>query len=495
MVFVKFLLRSLRASVSILLIVISFCSKTIAAVLSPDSTEYGKLYVTRWADDKTSAFSFSFDDGFKAQYDNVYPILEDYDFNATYFILPPYLSETSDTLIWRYGSWPMFLEMNYDGSELGSHSLNHLHLLQYPVGDTSTPNTIHYELYQSKKIIEEKTNYDKCITFAYPYAEHNQMLDSLTAIYYESARAIGIDPNPYSLTGIDWYSLSSYEVVFEEPRDEFEDDLDELYNFMNWIEGSISNGRWAIQLAHEVVPYSQLDDLISQGAYNPISNEWLIMLCDWLNERSDNGFLWIESIGNITKYIKERDSYSYQILSQSDSLIEINLTDDLSDDIYDFPLSAYISVPIEWQEVRLVQGNVSNVYQSFNVDSMQVILAKVIPDGGIIKLTKYDPSYVETETRQPSYFILNQNYPNPFNPSTKISWETRVGSWLTLKVYDVLGNEIVTLVDEYKPAGKYEVEFNVNGHSGEVRNLTSGIYYYQFQAGEFTDTKKMILLK
>jgi hypothetical protein len=92
-------------------------------------------------------------------------------------------------------------------------------------------------------------------------------------------------------------------------------------------------------------------------------------------------------------------------------------------------------------------------------------------------------------------FSLGQNYPNPFNPSTKISWQTQVGSWQTLKIYDLLGNEVATLVDEYKPAGKYEVEFNVNGHSGEVRNLTSGIYYYQFQAGEFTDTKKMILLK
>jgi len=88
----------------------------------------------------------------------------------------------------------------------------------------------------------------------------------------------------------------------------------------------------------------------------------------------------------------------------------------------------------------------------------------------------------------PEQFRLEQNYPNPFNPSTKISWQSPVGSWQTLKVYDVLGNEVSTLVDEYKPAGKYEVEFDASP-------LTSGVYFYQLNAGEFIQTKKMILLK
>ena len=90
-------------------------------------------------------------------------------------------------------------------------------------------------------------------------------------------------------------------------------------------------------------------------------------------------------------------------------------------------------------------------------------------------------------------YMLRQNYPNPFNPNTKISWQSPVGSWQTLKIYDVLGNEVTTLVDEYKPAGKYEVEFN--SHSGEVRNLPSGVYLYQLKAGDFIYAKKMILLR
>jgi len=88
----------------------------------------------------------------------------------------------------------------------------------------------------------------------------------------------------------------------------------------------------------------------------------------------------------------------------------------------------------------------------------------------------------------PKNITLKQNYPNPFNPSTKISWQVPVGSWQTLKVYAVLGNEVATLVDEYKPAGNYEVDWNASG-------LPSGVYFYQLKAGEFISTNKMILIK
>jgi len=95
---------------------------------------------------------------------------------------------------------------------------------------------------------------------------------------------------------------------------------------------------------------------------------------------------------------------------------------------------------------------------------------------------------VEDENSSVKEFSLEQNYPNPFNPSTVISYQLPVSSDVTLKVYDVLGNEVATLVNEEKPAGSYEVEFPAEG-------LTSGIYFYKFQAGSFVETKKMILMK
>jgi hypothetical protein len=87
-----------------------------------------------------------------------------------------------------------------------------------------------------------------------------------------------------------------------------------------------------------------------------------------------------------------------------------------------------------------------------------------------------------------SGFSLSQNYPNPFNSSTKISWRSPVSGHQTLKVYDVLGNEVATLVDENKPAGSYEVQF-------DAKDLSSGIYFYKLQTDAMVETKKMILMK
>ena len=99
---------------------------------------------------------------------------------------------------------------------------------------------------------------------------------------------------------------------------------------------------------------------------------------------------------------------------------------------------------------------------------------------------------IEDENQLVKIYQLSQNYPNPFNPSTKISWQSPVGSHQSLKVYDVLGNEVATLVDEYRNAGSYEIEFNP---ASSIKNPASGVYFYQLKAGEYLETKKMLLIK
>jgi len=97
----------------------------------------------------------------------------------------------------------------------------------------------------------------------------------------------------------------------------------------------------------------------------------------------------------------------------------------------------------------------------------------------------------------PSNFKLFQNYPNPFNPSTVISWRLVVSSYVTLKVLDILGREIVTLISEYQQPGAHNIKFIINnlpaGRQGSV--LPSGIYFYRLSAGNYSETKKTILLK
>ena len=88
----------------------------------------------------------------------------------------------------------------------------------------------------------------------------------------------------------------------------------------------------------------------------------------------------------------------------------------------------------------------------------------------------------------PEYYYLGQNHPNPFNPTTRISYELPVSGLVTLKVFDILGREIATLVNEEKTAGTYQVEFSSSG-------LSSGIYFYTLTSREYSRTKKMIVIK
>jgi hypothetical protein len=123
-----------------------------------------------------------------------------------------------------------------------------------------------------------------------------------------------------------------------------------------------------------------------------------------------------------------------------------------------------------------------------NTDSLYQIIA----EGAILNITDQNLAY-------PQEYILEQNYPNPFNASTKIKFTIpsstatslergKQSQKVILKIYDILSNEVATLVNEEKSTGTYEVSF-------DATNLPSGVYFYKLQTGDFTQTKKMVLLK
>jgi hypothetical protein len=108
-----------------------------------------------------------------------------------------------------------------------------------------------------------------------------------------------------------------------------------------------------------------------------------------------------------------------------------------------------------------------------------------------VTLTCWDSTSTGIEntfTNLPTEFILRQNYPNPFNPSTCISFNIPTKSFVSLRIFDLIGREVATLVSEEMSAGSYSKQFNAN-------TLPSGVYFYRLQAGLFTETKKLILLR
>ena len=106
----------------------------------------------------------------------------------------------------------------------------------------------------------------------------------------------------------------------------------------------------------------------------------------------------------------------------------------------------------------------------------------------IFKITYNVTDVKPISSRIPDSYKLNQNYPNPFNPSTNIEYSIPSESFVELKVYDVLGKEVSVLVSGQVNAGFYEIEF-------DATTLPSGIYFYKLQAGDFVETKKMVLMK
>jgi hypothetical protein len=99
------------------------------------------------------------------------------------------------------------------------------------------------------------------------------------------------------------------------------------------------------------------------------------------------------------------------------------------------------------------------------------------------------PVGIENPNSQiPNVYALNQNYPNPFNPTTSISFALPKAGVVELKVYDILGKEVATLVNGFNQAGSHTVNFDASG-------LSSGIYFYTLKSADFTDTKKMVLVK
>jgi uncharacterized Ntn-hydrolase superfamily protein len=163
---------------------------------------------------------------------------------------------------------------------------------------------------------------------------------------------------------------------------------------------------------------------------------------------------------------------------------------DLGDGTYQAAITAPIAIGTDSISANVISGT----------DTVSIFWNAVV--------TYVNPTSVSENPISPDHFYLYQNSPNPFNPSTKIKYsvpasvmlnsfqhlnsetpnQVRGDYFVTLKIYDVLGNEVATLVNEEKSAGSYEVEFNAAG-------LTSGIYFYKISAGGFVETKKMIYLK
>ena len=152
-----------------------------------------------------------------------------------------------------------------------------------------------------------------------------------------------------------------------------------------------------------------------------------------------------------------------------------------------------LSFSIDLNETKILDQNI-DLDPLWNPDSLNFVIfvqstsSKTIYQSETINYSDLSTTAVDNENNRPELFILEQNYPNPFNPSTKIKFSIAQPGFTTLKVFNLLGNEISTLINRNISAGNYELVFDAS-------ELPAGVYFYSLQSGGLIQTKKMILLK
>jgi len=352
------------------------------------SQQIGEVSVKKWKDDKNAAFSFSFDDAFESHYLHAREVLNQYGFKGTFYLTTGMLDdrEYGD----GYGTWNQFRQMAAEGHEMGAHTVTHKHLIQMTAGNINTPGTIRYEMYQSKLRIEQEIG-QPCIDLAYPFAEYNSQILSIAEEFFEMARADGPDPNSASPTYKQSFKLTCNEMLFNLPRNSTHSDADELELLKSQVNDLINSGKWMNLMAHKVVPFSQLNKEIQDGSWYPMTREWLNDISLWMKNKSDGGYIWVETIANVMKYARERDSFKASVISSNGKEIKISVTDDLQDEIYNYPLTVDITVPSDWNEVVFTQGEKNQSVSTFTKNGKRIVRVEVIPDGGTVTLKNGAP--------------------------------------------------------------------------------------------------------
>ncbi len=352
---------------------------------SSQDSVYGSVTVKRWADNKKSAFTISFDDSTISQFTNARPVLDKYGLKATFFVIT---GEVTDAIPnWEYGFWWQFDSLAHEGHEIGAHTVTHPDLDTCIVGSTTLPGSISYELYQSQQTIEKKIPGYKCISLAYPYCSYDNDVIRVASRYFQAARKCGDYSNSANIRGDNFYKVQAIDIYFNHPRGVVTDDQAFDIYTQNVVAQSINTGGWANYYAHDLLPLNLMPDTTGADT-TVVSTYFLDKLCNWVVQQSDSGNIWEATFGNVTRYIKERENFNFDIVSSSSNQIILSTSiGSLDTSIFNYPLTVDITVPQSWKDVAVTQGNRFSTDSSFFNGINYVVRVNIIPGAENIVLS------------------------------------------------------------------------------------------------------------
>ncbi len=324
--------RSLRSSLATLILGAGCFISAASAATPPSPYEIGT-----WRGFRDSAVSYTFDDNSPKQFSVAQPMFEERGLSATFFCIVGNLSDSR---------WAEIENAAANGHEIASHSMTHPNLSEL------ADDVVEAELSDSKLLIEEHTG-QKCVSHAYPYCSVPKQ--SITSKYYHFARSCNGSLVPSSPSNFLTIGALGPDNGMDVPSDD-----------------AANSGRWLVWLIHGI------DD---DAACCPIDSQLLEANLDHVT--ADPSKWWVETFGNVSRYIQERDTSTITVVSEEAKSITLRLTHELDNEVFNYPLSLRRPMPSGWIDAAVTQNG--DAVPSEIVDGKLVF--DVVPNGGDIVIT------------------------------------------------------------------------------------------------------------
>lgn len=326
---------------------------------------------------KNGAISLTFDDGVPNQFSIGREVLDKFNFKGTFFII----TEGAN-------NWDIIRDMVKDGHEIGSHTLTHPKLTEISLED------IRRQMEQSKIEIESNIKDYQCISFSYPNGLSNENIRQYASKVYQGARSTNGGYVPPEISY--YFKLPSFVLVSNTKLD-FANKL---------VDSAIHNNSWLIETFH---------GFDNQG-YEPVSSNLFLDHLQYIKSKED--YLWVTTFGNAIRYFKERQSAKIELIDSSFNYYKLNVTDDLPDSIYDFPLTMRIKIPDQWTQIKVLQNNINVNFQlQSDVCNNQYVVFDAIPDRGEITITSEKVATLDSANCN---YCNPVAFPNPFNQTLSV---------------------------------------------------------------------------
>ena len=413
---------------------------TLAAPLAAQTVDDG-YDVGTWRGFRDAAVTHTFDDNTSNQIPVAIPLFDEFGFDATFFVVTGWGP-----------TWSGFAAAAENGHEITSHTVTH------PAVASVTEAQQAAELENSRAAIQANVPGAEALTLAYPYC--SRWADAVTSATYIAAR--GCSGQIVPSTPADFLDISSI-IVGSAGAVQTADGLNAR------ADAAAGSGGWAVFLLHGID---------GDGGYSPTDSDELHGHLAYLDSNRDR--FWVDTFGNVVRYIRERDAATVTETSATDEAVTAEVTDGLDDAIYNVPITIRRVLPDGWEAATVTQGGAPVAAAIVEADGGFVVEFDVVPDGGTVTLEKSDAtSSAESPGVDASYVV--GSHPNPFRGQTTFVYEVGKTGPVTIAVYDLLGRKLDTLVDEVLPAGRHAVTWDASRYG-------AGTYTYRLRTSDRVDS-------